>query len=163
EVVDAINSAEGISVSARVDGDHFVLTDSAGGTGGLRVTDVSGYTTAESLGIFRDGSSPAAPTITGSAVYRLSGQTPLASLHDQNGVRVTNVAGTSAHDFTITLASGRTQDVFLGDVLSGGHITTPAASTVQDVIDRINTALGADLTASISADGSGITLVDHTT
>jgi flagellar hook-associated protein 2 len=62
DVVSAINTAAGINVSARTDGDHLVLEDRSGGTGSLRVQEVSGGTTAADLGVITLVTPPAANT-----------------------------------------------------------------------------------------------------
>ncbi len=46
DIVDAINSASDVRVSAKLDGDRFTLTDSTGGSGTLSVSEVGGGVTA---------------------------------------------------------------------------------------------------------------------
>ncbi|MGE3108452.1 MAG: flagellar filament capping protein FliD [Phycisphaerales bacterium] len=166
EVIDAINSAEGIDVTASVEGDHFVIRNNAAGAQGLTVRNHNGSSTASSLGI-EHATDDGQTTVTGSAVHRVAAGSLIQSLNDGNGIRITNSVGSGAKDFTITVSNGvdppRTIDVYLGEVLgAGGAVTTPRATTVQNVVDRINAA-GLDagtqyLSASISADGSGLTL-----
>lgn len=157
EVLDAINAAEGINVTASVDGDHFVITDTAGGANGIRIQSSPGYQTAESLGIAH-APVPGETTFSGSAVYRVTGSTSLTTLNDGNGVRINNSAGTTARDFTITIGSNPAINVNLGGVYVNGELQEGPAATIQDVIDRINAATGGVVTASISPDGSGISL-----
>ncbi len=49
DVVDAINTATDVRVSAKLDGDKFTLTDSSGGSGTLSVSEVGGGVTARDL------------------------------------------------------------------------------------------------------------------
>lgn len=110
EVLEAINTATQISVTASVQGDAIVLTDTSGGTGTLRVADVTGHA-AEDLGI---AGSASGSVLTGSDVMNLADATPLSSLNDGNGVR-RNEAG---DDFTITTRSGQSFGVSLADLLT---------------------------------------------
>jgi flagellar hook-associated protein 2 len=162
EVLDAINAAEGISVTASVDGDHFVLTDTAAGGGGVRVQSAPGSTTAESLGLAHTPT-PGETTVTGSSVYRLTGSTLLTTLNDANGIRINSTAGTGARDFSITVAGNPAFNVNLGAVYNSESVLQEGpADTVQEVIDRINAAAGGLATASIKADGSGIQITSTT-
>jgi flagellar hook-associated protein 3 FlgL len=49
----------------------------------------------------------------------------------------------------------------LGDGSTVIPVNLDGATTVQDVIDAINTAGGGDVTATLAADGNGITLTDN--
>src|SRR5436305_14487148 len=69
DVLNAINSNTDINVSATVSGDSFKLTDNSGGTGNLRVQEVSSGKTAASLGL--SGINVAGSTATGSDVLSL--------------------------------------------------------------------------------------------
>lgn len=158
EVLDAINSSENIDITASVDGDHFVLTDTAGGAGGIRVQSAPGGTTAESLGLAHDPTA-SETTFSGSSVYRLTGATALTSLNDGNGIRINSTAGNSASDFTITVGSNPAITVNLGAVYDSEHVLQEGpANDVQTVIDRINSAAGGAVTASVKSDGTGIQL-----
>jgi len=165
EVLDAINSAAGVNVTASVEGNHFVVTNNATGTGGLVIRNHGSSTTATSLGILH-ATDTHATTVTGSTVYSVVGATALQSLNDGNGVRIKTGGGTAPRDFSVTITNGadtRTINVYLGEVRGTDQVVTTAqASTVQNVLDRINisgTQSGtAYLTASISPDGSGLTL-----
>jgi flagellar hook-associated protein 3 FlgL len=85
-------------------------------------------------------------TATDLGIRTFKGDTSLAQLN--GGLGVNTVTGA---DFRITTNCGAQIDV---DV-SG-------ATTIQDVIDRINAAAGVNLTASIAPSGNGIVLTDHT-
>jgi flagellar hook-associated protein 3 FlgL len=80
-------------------------------------------------------------------IRSFSATTALSQLNNGNGVQ--DVAG---NDMSITTANGTVIDV---------DIT--GAVTVQDVLNQINTAAGANLTASFSTTGNGIVLTDNTT
>jgi flagellar hook-associated protein 2 len=101
DVLRAINSNQVIDVTASVEGDSFVLTDSSGGTGTLRVQEVSGGTTAASLGL--SGINVAADSATGSDVVQLGTATRLTALNDGNGVDLRSGA-----DLAVTLRDGTT-------------------------------------------------------
>lgn len=160
EVLDAINTAGAGRFSARVTGDRFVITDAAGGAGNMTVADAAGSTTATSLGI---AGTATGGTLTGTGVYRLGGGTALQSLNDGNGVRVSAAAGSSTPDFTITTRDGSAISVDIGNIYDAeGKLTASAVSTLQGVIDRINTQADGKVTASLAADGSGLQLVDNT-
>lgn len=189
DVLDAINSAGGVNVTASVDGDRLVLTDNAGGAGSLTVADEFGATTAADLGI---AGTDAGGTITGTNIRTLSGNTALSALNDGNGVNFRDGArfaadGTSqlSTDLIITARDGTTINVDLGeqqtqatDPETGDELweddeqTIPLyevsrnrASTLQDVIDYINeaaTAAGVDVTAGLNGDGTGLVINDNT-
>ncbi|OWY71536.1 hypothetical protein B7486_07560 [cyanobacterium TDX16] len=111
DVIDAINSAAGISVSARVEGDHLVLTDLTGlSTGSLSVTEIGGGRTAQHLGLLGTSSSG---IITGQDLVSLSDSTRLTLLNDGNGVRTKK----SQNDFSATLADGTTLNLSLSPLL----------------------------------------------
>lgn len=114
DVVDAINSA-GIAVRASVRGDAFVLEDTSnGGTESLRVQEINGGRTAESLGFgagYRydtDGDGE----LAGSNVMYLAESSPLAALNDGLGVRRA-IAGA---DFNMKV-DGKQINVSLSDIL----------------------------------------------
>jgi flagellar hook-associated protein 2 len=158
EVLAAINDAAGVRVTARVEGDHFVITDDTGAT--TTSLTVATSATATSLGI---AGTAAGTTLTGSAVYRVVATTTLRSLNDGNGIRVNDTVGANTFDFNITDRAGVVHSIDIGNVYDADLVLTSAApTTIQGVIDRINAATGGAVTASISADGSGITLTDNT-
>ncbi len=179
EVMDAINTADGISVKVtlntqgganpQVIGDALVVTDTSGGGGSLIISDYSGSSTATDLGIAgTDASTPG--SITGSSIYYLGSSNTLASLNDGLGVN-NGTAGTirikdqftPTVDGTTTLAS-----LHAGDGVNGGSpgkivafdgtnthvIDLTAAATMNDVINAINTDSGGVVTAAIGADNN---------
>lgn len=157
EVLTRINSASGVSVQARVDGDRLVVEDLSGGAGSLRVQDVFGSNTATSLGI---AGISATGTITGAVINSLAGSTALSSLNDGTGV---GIRSNATSDLRITDRTGAVHNIRLGKVVNNqGETTRAAASTLQDVIDRINADTNGAVTASIGPDGVSLQLTDTT-
>ncbi len=155
DVLDAIN-ASGLDVTATVEGGAFKIT----GGSDFSIANASGYTTADSLGIAGSSSSS---VLTGTTVYQMSTSTTLAQLNDGNGVFIGDDVGESRYDFSLDVkdASGTplTVNVNIGSIWQtiDGELTETAGkvSTVQGVLDRINTALsdagvGSDISASLS-------------
>lgn len=141
DIITALNSTTGADVSAKVDGDHLVLTDNSGGTGKLAVANVGGTTTASDLGL----AGSATGALTGTSLTKLQGTTSLDALNNGNGVRT---AG-SVNDFSITAGSSTFQ------------VSLSGAKTFNDVINKINSATGnTTVRAALSADGHGLTLTD---
>ncbi|MFI4892412.1 MAG: flagellar filament capping protein FliD, partial [Phycisphaerales bacterium JB058] len=170
EVLDAINNA-GIGVEASVVEDKIILTDTAGGGSQINVVDDTGSFTAADLGI---AGTSTGGVLTGERVYYATGSTSLGLINGRNGVETTNTVGTGAFDFTVRV-DGTDVKVFLGvitetvtDPDTGEDVTetTPAAATLNDVVDRINTALQTELgdtttlSASLKADGTGLQITD---
>ncbi|MEM6654232.1 MAG: flagellar filament capping protein FliD [Planctomycetota bacterium] len=144
EIVDAINNASGLDVTAAINSNRsgIVITDDAGGT--LTVVNGSSGTTADDLGI---------TTSSGSSVDSgsLNRQTisEATLLSDFNGGQ-----GVALGDFRITDSAGTSYAIDLNT--SGDE-----AETIGDVIDRINAAAGnTTVTASLNATGDGILLTD---
>lgn len=84
DVIKAVNDASGINVKLQVSGDKFVLTDGTGGSGNLRVQELTG-TTAASLGL--GGIDVAADEVAGQDIFKLFDKLDLDLLNDGNGVR----------------------------------------------------------------------------
>lgn len=145
DVIRAINSNTAASVTASVNGDQLVLTDTSGGSGNLKVQEVGTGKTALDLGIA--GINVAANTATGADVFRLHAATKLTSLNDGTGVPLA-----SGNDLSISLADETTLDIDLG-----------AATTLGDVLTALNAANPTKLSAAIAADGNRIELTDLTT
>ncbi|MCW5768236.1 MAG: flagellar filament capping protein FliD [Phycisphaeraceae bacterium] len=159
EVLDAINGAAGLAVTARVEGGRFIVSDKAGGS--ISVADAVGSTTATSLGIAGTGTG----SIAGSIVYSIGQDTALGSLNDGNGVFISDAIGAARSDFRITIDGSTNVQVNIGPKFnSGGTQTEGAASTVGQVLTRINEALAAagfsDIQASIAPDGSRLQIID---
>ncbi|MBK7404712.1 MAG: hypothetical protein IPJ41_08770 [Phycisphaerales bacterium] len=155
DVLDAIN-ASGLDLTASVSDDHFVLT-AGSGSETVSISNAVGYTTAESLGIAGSGTG----AITGDSVYRLTGSTTLNELNDGNGIFVADTLG--GHDFDIT-ANGSTAAVNLGTIYdSNSEVVAGPVTTVQGVLDRINSALttaGMDSDVSVAIVGGSLKLTN---
>jgi flagellar hook-associated protein 2 len=146
DVLKAINSNTTINVTAEAVGDSFRITDNTGQVASnLIVQEVAGGTTAASLGLA--GINVAANSATGTDVFTLHAGTRLSSLGDGNGVRIID----DVDDLSITLADESTLTVGL-----------TGATTLGDVLDAINAADPAKLSAAIAADGNRLELTDLT-
>ncbi len=150
DVVETINSTDGINVSARLVGDRIELTDQTGSTlSNLIVQEVNGGRTAADLGL---GSiNVAASTATGGDLVRLHDDLAIGLLNDGNGVSFQNELA----DLDVSLADGSTLTI---DFQTTGN----AERTLGDLIATINAADPAKLQAQISADGDRLELVDLT-
>lgn len=173
DVLDAINSAGGVGVNARVDGRGLVLEDTAGGVGSLTVASAFGDSTAEDLGI---AGTDASGTITGQNIKFLTGSTSLNTLNDGNGVFIRDGFGTP--DLTITDRSGNSVQINLGRITEMvddpdsddpddmiEQVVQTRATSLQDVVDYINAQAAAaatpvQVTARINDDGTGLELDD---
>ena len=138
DVLQEINNAAEVSVTASISGDQIVLTDNSGGTNNLVVANVGSKQTATSLGI---AGAVAADTLTGTSINDLSTGTVLAALNDGLGV---------------SSASGQ-DDFQISDGTSTFSINLDGASDVEDVLDAINNATG-NTTITASASGAGLVL-----
>lgn len=168
DVLDAFNNSTAVSVRAFVRDGRIIVEDRGGGQ--VEVSEVSGGTTAASLGI--RGS--AVGRLTGSKVYTLAAGSSLASLNDGNGVSIKSVVGESASNFSIVVDDGggspKTINVNVGDVYQTvNNVLTKTASAVTSVggvIDRINQALDREgvttVRASINSAGDGLRLAATT-
>ena len=147
DVVNSINSAEEIDVTASTSGGSLVLTDNSGGSGTLRVREIGLGTTAESLGLDTTASGS---TLTGDNIYQLGNSTRLSALNDGLGVRITNDL-TEVDDLVFTLRDGTGATESVGVDLSN-------AATIADVVDAINN--DSDLTGRVRAEigGDGLSL-----
>ena len=138
DVIEAINAATEIDVTASVQGDAFVITDNTGAAvTALSVSDVAGSGTTASLGF---DVAAVGNTLTGSDIVTISADTLLSTLNDGTGVRVLS----AQPDFQIVDDTG-TYSVDLA-----------SAATVGDVIDAIDAATSSNITAAVS--GAGLTL-----
>jgi flagellar hook-associated protein 2 len=144
DVLDAINNATNINVTASVSGDKFVIQDNTGATTtNLTIADQGATGTATSLGLV---ASVASNKLEGTNVNTIGENTLLSTINDGNGVRFE-----SAADLQVTLRDGSTVSVNFS-----------SEKTIGDVIDTLNAAGGANFTASINSDGTGLQIVDNT-
>jgi flagellar hook-associated protein 2 len=170
DVLDAINSQGNLGVTATVQDDRFVLTDTAGGAGTLSVANSFGATTATSLGI---AGTAVGGVLTGGEVYRLTEDTPLSVLNDGLGVVFGEGGQAAPTDFTIDVADAgggnlSTYNIILGEL--GQEVTDPETSevtfevtdgavvTLGGLFERISEQTGGEVTGSLSADGTKIVL-----
>lgn len=149
DILEAINTAADVDVTASTSGGRFVITDESGGDGELAVREVNGGDAAEELGLLNtsvDG------VLTGDNIFGIGAGTKLSELRDGLGVRITGETGLAANSVQFTLGDGTTSTIDFG-----------GAQTLGDVVDKINesTELGGKLTATI-ADGARIELTDST-
>lgn len=142
DVVDAINAASGINVSATTRDDRLEIVDQSGGAGVLQVQEVAGGSSAADLGLL--GLAQSGNTYTGTGIFSLGEAISLESVRDGNGIR--SVAG---NDFSITAGS-----VSL-------NVDVSDATSIGDVVDLINENVGntgGKIQASLS--GGRIVLTD---
>lgn len=149
DVITAINEtgAGKFRVAISSDGNGLTLSDGAGGAGNISVASEGSVTTAADLGLNSSGSG----TITGARINRLGANTRLRSLNDGLGVYISNAAGNARFDFTITDRAGQAHQINIGDVYGGtdGARTAVAATTLGEVVDRINAQGNGAITAEI--------------
>ena len=154
EVLDRINETSGISVTATVTSDGFVVTDTSGGGGSLTIADAASDTTATDLGI---AGTDAGGVITGTDVFFISGSTQLSSLNDGNGVAIREgvydllIQSKGPRGFLIDLGPIRSDiddDTALDDLNNGDGITIDDDSDEPDlkITDRDGTEYDVDLT-----------------
>lgn len=106
DVVEAINSADGVNVTAAIAGDRLQLTDDTGQTtSNLKVQEVNGGQTAADLGLA--GINVAASEAQGADVLRLHNGLGLATLNDGAGVDLSDTLA----DLDISLRDGTTVSI----------------------------------------------------
>lgn len=146
DVVEAINNQSEANVTASLVGDRIELKDNTGQTtSNLKVQNVGRDTTATDLGLA--GIDVGSDSASGGDIYFLSRNTELSGLNNGNGVGV---------------GGGNDLQVSLRDGGANVDIDLSGASTVGDVLDRINTADPARVRAEINASGDGIDIIDLT-
>lgn len=153
DVIDKINAA-GVEVTASLNetGDGILLTDDAGGTETLTVTEVGGGRVAGQLKLLG-----ASSTTNGDGQQTIDGTTQLtfnlSEIQASAGeTLLTSVNGGSGVDLglvQITNSAGATKTIDL-----------QSAVTVQDVIDAVNDAAVPGVSAALNSNGSGIELTD---
>lgn len=151
EVLYAINTSDGIDVTASVEGDRIVLTDNTGQSGTLRVREVGGGTTAASLGLVATTPSGDGKTLTGSDIFALGAATKLTSLNDGLGIAVNESKDIA--DLKLTLADGTVASINLSN-----------AATLGNIISAVNehAGLAGKVAIAIAPDGNRLTVTDLT-
>ncbi len=134
---------------------HLRLVDNTGGTENLKVMDIGSGKTAASLGLAGIDSSTGAAD--GQDILSLYNNIPLNVLNDGMGVEVSP----TLPDITYTLADGTS-----GELDFAPHDNTTSQgnpeSTLQQLIDEVNTQSGGKLKLEIAADGKSLQLTDTT-
>ncbi|MGI8978885.1 MAG: flagellar filament capping protein FliD [Pirellulaceae bacterium] len=153
DVLAAINQTDGISVQAQAVGDRLRLVDTSGGTGNLKVGEVSGGTTAASLGL--GGINVAADSATGQDIVRLFSGLDIGRLNDGNGLSIR----AALPDLHVTLRDGTSIDVDFRSLTVGAR----QEKSLGDLLATINEADPARLQAALSADGDHLVLTDLST
>ncbi len=161
DVIDAINQASSINVTARINdtGDGILLIDNAGGADSLSVQDVNG-TLAADLNLTGASSTV---EIDGRDTQVIDGRSSvaidLANIETDSGSitlsSLNNGAGIILSDIRITDSAGKVAPLDLN--------SDPPIATVAELISEINTQtqrLGVGVTASINEAGNGILLTD---
>jgi flagellar hook-associated protein 2 len=160
DVIDAINAlSNGVEAQINDSGDGILITDTAAGSGTLKISDINGATAA---GLRLAGESSATDgsgqqIINGSSSYSIdlsdlsadAEGISLASLNDAAGVNLGIFQVFASND---TDAVRKRFEVDLRD-----------AATMGDVIDKINSAAterGVAVTAQFTDGGTGIELID---
>lgn len=145
DILDTINNTAGIQVKASLNasGNGIQLADSSGGTGNLTIADVSGGTTAASLGIA--GSFDTSQQAVDGGNLQLKWVSENSLLSSYNGGK-----GVTPGSFKITNSTGQTATV---------DLTSGTFTKLGDVIRAIN-AKNIGVTASINANGDGLLLTD---
>jgi len=147
DVLDAINNdAENsgkITASVVSNANGIRLVDNIGGGDNLFVTAIGSSTAAADLGIEK---SVAFSTLDGDAIIPGLNTVLLKTLRGGLGIR-----SETGNDFKITCRDATEINVDIS-----------GCETVQEVINAINTAAGADITASHDREGNGLLLTDNT-
>jgi flagellar hook-associated protein 2 len=156
DVLDAINGATTINVSATTVNGHFHLVDNTGGSSHLRVQEIGSGKTASSLGLA--GIDSATGIADGQDILTLYKNITLGALNDGQGVEISP----TLEDITYTLRDGTTANLDFAhhdNTTSTGNPET----TLQQLIDEVTTQSGGKLTLSIAADGVSLVMTDTTT
>ena len=144
DVLDAINSAAGISVIASVSGDTLVIDDTSGSTTtALTVADVAASGTAASLGL---DAAAVGNKLTGNQINILTADSTLSLFNDGQGVDINDAI---PDHMQFRLQDGSMVTIDLTDV-----------TTMQQLIDAIETGSGNVIDVQIDAGGTGIELTD---
>ena len=161
DVIDTINASNaGVTASINSTGDGILITDTAGGTQPLGISDLNG-TLAEELNLTRASTTV---TIDNVETQVIDGSTSfsvdLSTIDATDGSvalsTVNNGDGIEYSDIRFTDSDGKVFVLDLNGVYSG-------VSTVGQVIDAINaeaTSRGAGVTASLNNSQTGIVITD---
>ena len=156
DVLEAINADTTVEVTAVAQSGGFRLIDNTGQTASnLKVEEVSGGTTAQSLGL--GGIDVAGNTADGLEMIRLYDDISLDALNDGSGVLVDQVL----EDIEYELSDGTTGQIDLSPILSGSS-TVVREQTLGEMLEVINAAEPDKLRAEIASDGQRLVITDLT-
>jgi flagellar hook-associated protein 2 len=156
DVLDAINGATTIDVTATTVNGHIHLVDNTNGSANLKVQEIGSGKTAASLGLA--GIDSATGVADGQDILKLYNGITLSSLNDGLGVEIS----TTLEDISYTLRDGTTGNIDFAhhdNLTSSGSMET----TLQQLMDEVNTQSGGKLKLSIAADGVSLAMTDTTT
>ena len=151
DVINTINSADGLGVQASVSGGSIKLTDSTSGPGNLRVDEVALGNTASDLGLA--GINTASAEATGTNLVSIFDDLVLSQLNDRSGIRFNQ----DLDDIQVSLADGSTLSVDFGDFASAAGKatgTTTATNGIDASVTFTAVSTGGDY------DGVNIRFVD---
>ncbi|REK27007.1 MAG: hypothetical protein DWQ42_08080 [Planctomycetota bacterium] len=140
DVLDAINDAGGISVTASTRGDQFRLTDTSGGSGSLKVEEVNDGTTAATLGLA--GIDTTSTVADGDDVLSLFSDIDVSFLNDGLGVGFDELLA----DLQFSFRDGTTLDVDFRKLATSG---TRATGTTDS-----SNGINANVTVTADTEGS---------
>jgi len=142
DVVDQINAAEGLDLTASIENERLVIKDSSGGTSSLKIEDVGSGAIAADLGI---AGTYAANTVTGVQINQIGVNTGLASFNDATGVFIRD----GVADFRLRV-DGTTYDISLGRKDEPITASTKLSDLNNGAGVRINTTDADDFTVVTS-------------
>ncbi len=140
EVVSSINATSDAAISASIDNERLVITDTSGGSGSLAVANGSGDFTATDLGI---AGTTAGSTITSGQINKLGAATTLASLNDGLGVLIRD----NVTDFKIYVDDGVTPTTYK---VSLGRKNLPITGATE--LASLNNGSGVKINTTDAAD-----------
>ncbi len=156
DVLEAINSDARLNLSAVAAGDGIRLIDHTGQSiSNLKVQEVSGGTTAASLGL--DGIDVAASTADGRDMLALYEDLELDLLNDGSGVYISPVFA----DFSFQLRDGTAGEVDFSPIESGSNQVDKMV-TLGQIMEAINAVEPEKLRVAIGPDGERLVLTDLT-
>ena len=156
DVLDAINSATSINVTATTNGDRLRLIDNTGqSVSNLMVQELGSGSTAASLGLA--GINAASATADGQDMLWLIRDTELDLLNDGNGVVVSPVL----HDLYYELRDGTTGTIDFSPIIAGSS-DVDKETTLGEILDIINAQAPDKLRVEIGPDGDRLVINDFT-
>ena len=135
DVLDKINGATSIGVTATASDTGFKLTDTSSGGGTLTVTNATGSAgTSVDLGF--DNLTEVSGVYSTGSVRELNSNTLLSSLNDGNGLRMRDGIGTNGIDFTFAFRDGSTGAAI--NIRPVANTDGTAAITVGDLMSQVS-------------------------